>query len=152
MKYVGFWKRLLAYLLDVVPIGILTFAVFYFFLGFDQVLYSFLSSSSHSLAQRAAFLEQRNQVRDSALLLWILYCIFAEASPLQGTFGKKLIKVKVVNEEGERLSFMQSLQRNLFKILSAIPLFLGFMWIGFTKKKQGWHDLINKTYVIEREG
>ena len=36
MKPSGFWRRTLGYLFDIIPIVILTFLVFYFFLGFNE--------------------------------------------------------------------------------------------------------------------
>lgn len=35
-----------------------------------------------------------------------------------------------------------------FKTLSALPFFLGFMWIGWSKTKQGWHDRISRCFVV----
>jgi len=34
-------------------------------------------------------------------------------------------------------------------ILSALPFFLGFIWSGFSAKKQTWHDKIANTYVVK---
>jgi len=36
-------------------------------------------------------------------------------------------------------------------IISALPLYLGFLWVGFDRNKQGWHDKISKTRVIKAE-
>jgi uncharacterized RDD family membrane protein YckC len=33
-------------------------------------------------------------------------------------------------------------------IISAVVLYLGFVWIAFDAKKQGWHDKIAGTVVI----
>ena len=38
MQHVGFWKRLLAYIIDILPITLLVFAFYFFFLDFDQML------------------------------------------------------------------------------------------------------------------
>ena len=34
-------------------------------------------------------------------------------------------------------------------IISAVPLSLGFVWIVFDKKGQGWHDKLGGTYVVK---
>ncbi|MEK6734314.1 MAG: RDD family protein [Pseudomonadota bacterium] len=34
-------------------------------------------------------------------------------------------------------------------ILSALPFFLGYLWIVFDPKKQGWHDKLAGTLVIK---
>ena len=59
------------------------------------------------------------------------------------TVGKWLLNLKVYNANGEKLSFIRSVFReSIAKIFSAVILFLGFLWIGFTAKKRGWHDYL----------
>jgi uncharacterized RDD family membrane protein YckC len=36
-------------------------------------------------------------------------------------------------------------------LASIIPLFLGFLWIAFDKRKQGWHDKLAGTVVVHHE-
>ncbi|TMG88252.1 MAG: RDD family protein [Betaproteobacteria bacterium] len=36
-------------------------------------------------------------------------------------------------------------------LVSIIPIFLGFLWIAFDKRKQGWHDKLAGTVVIQDE-
>lgn len=59
--------------------------------------------------------------------------------------------IKVVNEYGERLTIQRSLMRNSTKVISQFALYIGFIWILFDKKRQGWHDKIAKTLVVEDE-
>jgi uncharacterized RDD family membrane protein YckC len=40
------------------------------------------------------------------------------------------------------------LARYVGYIISTIPLCLGFLWVGFDSKKQGWHDKIAGTVVV----
>jgi len=35
--------------------------------------------------------------------------------------------------------------------VSALPLYLGFLWAAFDRRKQGWHDKIARTIVINSE-
>jgi uncharacterized RDD family membrane protein YckC len=58
--------------------------------------------------------------------------------------------IKVVDENGDRMTLSKSVGRNLSKVLSYFVIFLGFIWILFDKKKQGWHDKINKTFVVNK--
>ena len=51
---------------------------------------------------------------------------------------------------GRQLSFSRALLRELGKYVSLITLGIGFVIIGFTKKKQGLHDLLADTVVIDR--
>lgn len=77
------------------------------------------------------------------------YFIVMEAGPRQGTYGKQLLKIKVVDENGNRISYRISVIRSLSKIISAIILLIGFLMILFDDKKQGLHDRIAGTYVVE---
>ena len=143
-------KRFLAYLIDVLPITVLVFGVFYLFLGFDETLDKYLNRGT-DIEPRSKFMEQRNWIRDISLLIWIIYCIIFEASPKQGTIGKSLMEIKVVDNAGNRLTLYKSFARNLSKILSYSIIALGFIWILFDKKRQGWHDKLNNTYVVSSD-
>lgn len=142
-------NRLLAFLIDIIPLTALVFMFFYLFLGFDQTIDNYLNRGD-SIESRKAFLSDRNLIRDISFLVWMFYCVIMEPSPLQGTLGKHIMKVKVIDENGNRLSPMLSLRRNTMKILSFLVLSAGFIWILFDKKRQGWHDKIAKTYVVNK--
>lgn len=78
---------------------------------------------------------------------WFYFCVF-ESSPWQGTIGKKLLNIKVVDERMERITFLRATGRYFSKTLSFIILGIGYMMAGWTEKKQALHDKIAKTYVI----
>ena len=73
-----------------------------------------------------------------------------EVSSFQGTFGKRMVGIKVTDENGNRLTLGQSITRNLTKIISYLAIALGFIWVLFDKKRRGWHDMIAKTFVVIR--
>jgi uncharacterized RDD family membrane protein YckC len=83
-----------------------------------------------------------------AFVVLMLYWILADASRHQGSLGKRLLGLKVAGGKGERLTLAAAAGRNLLKILSAIPVLLGFMMAGWTKRKQALHDMITGSYVI----
>ena len=56
--------------------------------------------------------------RDPSLIIWIVYSLIADASSLQGTLGKKILEIKVVSEDGARITIRRSMARNLFKLIS----------------------------------
>ncbi len=148
-KYAGFGKRLLAYLIDIIIITAIVFVIKYLFFGLDEIMKTY-SSNSSDLDVRKSYLDARNGVRDTSLIIWIIYSFIADASRMQGTIGKKILKIKVVDKLGNRISWGKSFARNILKILSAIPFSLGFIWVLFNKKRQGWHDMIAKTFIISR--
>lgn len=65
------------------------------------------------------------------------------------TLGKKAVGIKVVKEDGKVLDYQGAVVRYVGYIVSAIPLLLGFFWVIWDEKKQGWHDKIAKTLVVK---
>jgi len=145
----GFWRRVLAALIDIIPITLLVASVFYFYYGFDDVLRSYFTQL-HDLDARREFIHERNHIRNLSFVIWILYSILLECTAFQATFGKLLVGLKVVDQNGNRLSYLRSIVRNLLKFVSLVPFSLGFIWVAFTKQKQGWHDLVVKAFVIKK--
>ena len=66
-----------------------------------------------------------------------------------GTPGKMALRLRVVDANtGGAVSTARGIGRYLGYYLSAIPLFLGFVWVAFDKRKQGLHDKLAGTFVI----
>ncbi len=86
----------------------------------------------------------------TALLLifgsW-LYEAFMESSSYQATLGKMIFGMKVTDLNGNRISFERATGRHFAKWLSAMILFIGYIMVGFTERKQGLHDLLAGTLV-----
>lgn len=81
------------------------------------------------------------------LIISVLYYGLLTASKMQGTLGKKILGLKVVNEQGERITIGQGIGRYFAYILSGIIFYIGFIMIAFGEKK-GLHDIICKTRVV----
>jgi len=82
------------------------------------------------------------------LIIVYFYFTLLETSVWQGTIGKRLLKIKVTDLKGKRINFKRATIRFLGKILSS-QLLIGYIMILFTGKKQGLHDLIAKTLVLQ---
>jgi len=93
-------------------------------------------------------IDETTDVDTIAFVVLMLYWILADASRHQGSLGKRLLGLKVAGGQGERLTLAAAAGRNLLKILSAIPVLLGFMMAGWTKRKQALHDMITGSYVL----
>jgi uncharacterized RDD family membrane protein YckC len=63
------------------------------------------------------------------------------------TPGKWLMGVKIVRVAGGRLTFRRSLVRLVGYLFSALPFYLGFLWI-LGPSRRGWHDLLAGTDVV----
>lgn len=71
---------------------------------------------------------------------------------LGGTPGKLLMGCELVDgRSGHRVSLGQALLRYLGYLLSALPLGLGFLWILWDRRKQGFHDKLAGTLVIRED-
>lgn len=67
----------------------------------------------------------------------------------QATRGKMVISAKIVDARtGKKPSTGQFIGRYLGYIPSTLFLGMGFLWVAFDKKKQGWHDKLAGTVVI----
>lgn len=134
------FKRLLAFLIDVIPLWLLSL-----------VIYNIITGESPMVEDpRAAFTPGRMLARDGCILWWILYSAIAECSPLRGTFGKKMMDIEVLGPHRRPLSFGRAVGRNFAKIISAVPLFIGFFWAFISKDSNAWHDSIAGCSVYER--
>jgi uncharacterized RDD family membrane protein YckC len=64
------------------------------------------------------------------------------------TVGNLVMGVRVVRADGGRVSFSRAATRMLGAYLSGLLLFLGFFWVIFDKRRQGWHDKLAGTVVV----
>ena len=77
------------------------------------------------------------------------YFAVLESSGLQGTLGKRLLGLAVVDERGQQLTFGRSAARAVSRSFLMAFYFPG-LWVVFDKRGQGVWDHIAKTRVVER--
>ncbi len=84
--------------------------------------------------------------------LLLAYIIFAFGLFARGTTpGKKLLGMYVVKEDGQPAGFGTMLFREwIGKIISGLAFGLGYVWILFDRDRQGWHDKLASTFVVEQ--
>lgn len=142
-KPAGFWMRFLASLIDGILTSILAWVIATvindetYFGAFD--IYS-EGSAVTSTSDNAA-----------NLIYTIVFVILFTASKFRGSPGKLICKIQVVNPDGTQISFWKSLGRVFAYIVSAIPLFIGFMMAGWNREKKALHDIICQTRVVYRD-
>ena len=133
-EYAGFWIRFAASLIDTVLLLLLTTPLMHWVYG--EVYWS---SDDFLLGGWDLVL---NWI--CPLIATVAFWVYRSATP-----GKMALKLEVLDADtGRRLTLSKSVIRYLAYYISAIPLCLGFIWIAFNGKKQGWHDLIANTVVV----
>ncbi len=149
--YGGFWIRLLAHLIDHVILGAVA-APLFFVMALPTIL-------------RVVHEAERDQEPSPEMVMAILSSVFLYAaiafagqwlyealltsSSWQGTVGKRVLRLKVVDEAGNRIGFGRATGRFFAKILSSMFFCIGFIMIAFTDKKRGLHDMLAGTVVMK---
>ncbi len=140
-QYAGFWVRTGAAIIDSIVLMLITSPLLVMWYGFD---------SYWQAAQTGNFLGV-GEVLISWLLPFVITIMFW--LKVQATPGKMLFSLKVLDEKtGQPLTLQQSLIRYVGYFASAFCLMLGFIWIAFDAKKQGWHDKMARTVVVKDSG
>jgi uncharacterized RDD family membrane protein YckC len=146
-SYGGFWRRAMAFSIDKI---ILFFtSLFILFIGMLALSISFLSHYRDMLPER---FEEMTMTFVFIYLLMTIFISMFYFTYFHGaagqTPGKMIFGLKVVQSTGEQMTFGLAFLRWVGYIISAVVFYLGFAWIAFDAKKQGWHDKIAGTVVI----
>jgi len=135
VEYVGFWRRVLATAIDVLIVFVVEMPLLLAIYGRE-----YLSLSREGYAGFWDFLIQAVLPTVGVILFWRY---------LGATPGKLAIGARIVDAAtGARPTTARLVVRYFAYIVSALPFFLGFFWIGFNRRKQGWHDKIAGTLVV----
>jgi len=133
-EYAGFWIRTGASIIDttlmliiILPILTAIYGTDYwknesFVLGFWDVMFNYILPAI------------------AVIISWV----YKSATP-----GKMATRLTIVDAKtGGKPSTGQFIGRYLGYYVSMIPLFLGIIWVGIDKRKQGWHDKLAGTVVL----
>ncbi len=151
-RYGGFWRRLFAFFIDEVILyfaSLILFMISLLALGLkDDMMGSVLSSlgePEHGIGLFALL-----YIATSLLAGMIYFTGFH--GKMGRTPGKMLFGLRVIQASGDPITPGIAFLRWVGYLISG-PLFcLGFLWIAFDGRKQGWHDKIAATLVIRRRG
>ena len=134
-RYVGFWVRLVATVIDTLIVSVVVGLILFSIFGS-----SYVQLSTQGQTMWADVLFQVVLPAVAAILFWR----FRGATP-----GKMVFSARIVDADTlAPASTGKLIGRYFAYIASIIPLFLGFLWIAFDKRKQGWHDKIAGTVVV----
>lgn len=134
-EYAGFWIRVLASIGDSILLFIVLMPIL-------VILYTIglINPDNNQVFNPIDLLMQ---IFSAAVYVffWVKYA---------GTPVKRLLKLKILDAKtGEHLSYGQAFIRYIGYIPSALVLCLGFIWVAFDSKKQGWHDKMAGSVVVK---
>ena len=133
-EYVGFWARAWASVIDSVLVCVIVYPVLTMIYGREYF------SSTSLIKGPADFLLQWVLPAVAIIVFWIAR---------QATPGKMAIRAKIVDADtGAPMTRAQAIGRYLGYYVSILGLGFGFFWVGWDKRKQGWHDKLAGTVVV----
>ena len=101
------------------------------------------------------WLEEMKDFAIALLLLFLFivnagYFFFLEAFWTGQTVGKRLMKIRVIRDNGQPITFLSAAIRNLFRLIDAIPsgYFLGALVSFFHPQDKRIGDLVAGTIVV----
>ena len=119
----GFWRRFAAWFLDGLLIGVINAILV---LVTDQNIGSLL-----------------------AFVIGLVYYAGLEGSRTGQTLGKKALGIRVIDADNAGpIGFGRGVIRYFGRIISTIPLFLGYFWMLWDRESQCWQDKIANDYVV----
>jgi uncharacterized RDD family membrane protein YckC len=150
--YAGFTSRALAFIIDSAIIGISLITVSWILSVTVTMLQvrTILGFSLKAITGSAQFLDVLfgPTVVSAATLLYIAGYHLFFLLLIGQTPGKTLMGLKVVRLNGKRLDGWHALLRVLGYAVSALPLYLGFVWVFIDDRRQAWHDKLAGTCVV----
>jgi uncharacterized RDD family membrane protein YckC len=147
LEYAGFWIRLWASIVDSILVAIIVEPIL-------ASLYKNMESTTDIMsADLPGLVLESFTPRGPAdvLLSWVLpaiavvlFWVYRAATP-----GKMLVRAKIVDANtGAAPTLGQCIGRYLGYFVSIFTLCLGFLWIAFDARKQGFHDKLAGTVVV----
>lgn len=138
VQYAGFWRRFIAFWLDI------------FVFGSIELFVAYARGIPLNTQQPADPIQAAKGLLISAFIYWLYWAIL-ESSPWQATIGKRAMDIYVTDLQGRRLSFAKATGRYFGKTISFLILLMGFFMIAFTERKQALHDMMAGCLVVRRQ-
>jgi uncharacterized RDD family membrane protein YckC len=146
-RYGGFWRRAGAILID----KIIMYLIFLTFIlaGIFALRLSLPISQLITLTGDFRDISGAYLITYYAATLLISMVYFTYFHGTSGqTPGKIIFGLKVVQQTGDNMTLGLGFLRWVGYLVSGIFFYLGFLWVAFDGKKQGWHDKIAATVVV----
>ena len=140
-KFASLWTRALGGAIDVLILLVFTYAACYVWTTNAYPTESYLSYEASQSLWKSRF-----------ILTWLIsdlvYSVVLMTSDMQATLGQKVVGIKIVKDNGEKIGYGAAIGRNLMSILSSIFLKIGYAIALVRKDNKTLHDLVAGTIVI----
>ena len=118
----GFWRRFGATFIDGIILVILT-----------GVLVALLKGGGYALG----------------FIVAISYYTYFEGGPRGQTLGKRALGIRVIDfDGGGSIGYARAAIRYVTSIVSAIVIYIGYLWMLWDREKQCWHDKTSNAVVV----
>lgn len=158
VRYAGFWLRFAAAVIDSILVSAIVGPLLLMAYGrgyFQPFIDLRLGNDEDLLANLVSFAAAMDQPMYSAPANYVIsYLVPAIAIVLfwmarQATPGKMLLGMKIADAQTlGPPTRKQDIGRYLAYYVSILCLMLGFLWVAFDARKQGWHDKLAGTVVL----
>lgn len=148
--YAGFWKRVAAAIIDGIIVAAASYAMLFVLLLLAFAVSLTLDAQGGVGIPDGAFIAVSVAYYILAIALPWLYEAYMESSSKQATVGKMALGVVVTDLSGRRITFGRATGRYFAKFLSGLTLGIGYLMVAFTERKQGLHDMVAGTLVVNR--
>lgn len=118
----GFWRRFAAAFIDGIIVAIVI-----------SVLFAALKGPGYALG----------------LLLSIAYFVYLEGGPTGQTIGKRALGIRVIGfDTGGPIGYGRAFIRWIGRYVSALVIYIGYLWMLWDREKQCWHDKFANDVVV----
>lgn len=130
-------KRVLAYFIDEILVSVL-FALIYL----DQLPENISTEETITIINSLFMYVVLLKVAYQTFFVWMY----------GATIGRIFLKIRVISTvDLENPSFLWSLSRASFRIISESLFYLGFLWAVLNPKRETWHDKVANTLVVDAQ-
>lgn len=138
IAFSGFWRRLVAYVIDGIILQVILVVVAGAMGG------GMVYNDPDAFAQSSAIWS----ISAASVLIPVAYTVgfwvSSGATPGKMVFGMRILQA----ETGMPITTGQAIGRFFGYFISSLVFGLGFLWVAFDGRKQGWHDKLAGTVVI----
>lgn len=142
VDYAGFWLRLVAMVIDSVVIGV----IIWLFVGLWPLVLGRGWMGAATDAGDAGTIYWASLILIPVLIIAAYFIVFWHWRGQ--TPGMQVMRITVIRFNGDPVSWGSAVMRFLGYIISTAVLLIGFFWVAYDARRQGWHDKLAETYVI----